>query len=60
MDKRNKKQQIEMIGDERVQNYYIRIEVPEGEVKNILDELAQAQNKIYECYNRLEDLGVSL
>lgn len=41
-----------------MQNYYIRIEVPEGEVKNILDELAQAQNKIYECYNRLEDLGV--
>jgi hypothetical protein len=41
-----------------MQNYGIRIEVPEGEVKKILDELTLAQNKIYECYNRLESLGV--
>ncbi|MBQ7516382.1 MAG: hypothetical protein IJS96_08880 [Schwartzia sp.] len=37
---------------------FIRIEVPEGEVKQILDELNKAQEKIYECYNRLEGLGV--
>lgn len=37
---------------------FIRIEVPEGEVKQILDELNKAQEKIHECYNRLERLGV--
>jgi hypothetical protein len=37
---------------------FIRIEVPEGEVKKILDELTEAQDKIYKCYDRLEELGV--
>jgi len=41
-----------------VRKYDIRIEVQEGEVKKILDELSSAQEKIFECYNRLEILGV--
>jgi hypothetical protein len=39
-------------------DYMIRIEIPEGEVKKILNELTEAQQKIYECYDRLNDLGV--
>lgn len=39
-------------------NFGIRIEVPEGEVKKILDELTEAQDKISECYSKLEKLGV--
>ena len=39
-------------------NFGIRIEVPEGEVKKILDELTEAQDKIRECYSKLERLGV--
>lgn len=38
--------------------YGIRIDVPEGEVKKILDELDKAQQTIYDCYSRLERLGV--
>jgi hypothetical protein len=41
-----------------MQNYGIRIEIPEGEVKKILNELTQAQEKIRECYTKLENLGV--
>jgi hypothetical protein len=41
-----------------MQKYGIRIEITENEVKNILDELTAAQQKIFECYQRLEDLGV--
>lgn len=39
-------------------NYGIHIEVPNGKVKEILDKLSDAQNKIYACYNELEQLGV--
>ncbi|MDN0033279.1 hypothetical protein QVN85_10225 [Oscillibacter valericigenes] len=39
-------------------NYAIRIEVPEGEVKEILDELTKAQKTIYDCYTRLERMGM--
>ena len=39
-------------------NYYTRIEVPEGEVKRIIDELTRAQQVISNCYDRLIDLGV--
>ena len=39
-------------------SHLVRIEIPEGEVKQILDELNEAQSKIYECYSRLQDLGV--
>lgn len=38
--------------------YGIRIEMPEGEVKSILDELTKAQETIHKCYRRLEELGV--
>lgn len=39
-------------------NYSIRIEVPEGEVSEILAELQEAQEQIGRCYNRLQLLGV--
>ncbi len=41
-----------------MQNYSIRISVPDGEVKRILDELTKAQETIYKCYNKLQELGV--
>lgn len=39
-------------------NYSIRIEVMDGEVREILKSLADAQEKIYKCYQRLQDIGV--
>lgn len=39
-------------------NYDIRIAVQEGELKNIFDELNNAQEVIYDCYNRLRSLGM--
>ena len=36
----------------------IMIEIPEGKIKEILDELDAAQHIIYECYCELERLGV--
>lgn len=36
----------------------IKIEVEDGELKKIFNELTAAQEKINECYNRLIDLGV--
>lgn len=39
-------------------NFLIRIEVPEGKVKEILDRLTAAQETIRDCYNELEDIGV--
>ena len=39
-------------------NYSIRIEVPEGKVKEILDRLTEAQETIYRCYDELNRLGV--
>ena len=36
----------------------IRIEVPDGRIKEILNELDAAQQKIFECYTELECLGV--
>ena len=39
-------------------NTFIRIEVRDGEVEKILRELSEAQEKIYECYNRLQEAGV--
>lgn len=38
--------------------YIIRIEIEEGEVKKILQELNEAQEKISQCYDRLIELGV--
>ena len=39
-------------------SYGIRIVVHDGELKQVLHELSAAQAKIYECYNKLEQLGV--
>ncbi len=38
--------------------YLMRIEIKQGEVERILNELHEAQEKIYECYSELENLGV--
>lgn len=39
-------------------NYSIRFEIPEGRVKELLGEMAQAQSVIRRCYRELESLGV--
>ena len=39
-------------------SYRIQIEVPEGEVKRLLDKITDAQDTIGECYQKLEELGV--
>ena len=36
----------------------IRIEIGEEELKAIFEELDEAQEKIYECYEKLINLGV--
>lgn len=36
----------------------IQIEVPEGRVKEILEQLTQAQETILNCYYELDRLGV--
>ena len=38
--------------------YTIRIEVKEGEIKEILDKLHDAQETICKCYSRLVEIGV--
>ncbi len=38
--------------------YMIGIEAPEGEIEKIMQEIDQAQEKIYECYSKLRDYGV--
>ncbi|MCI9174447.1 MAG: hypothetical protein HFH49_05780 [Lachnospiraceae bacterium] len=42
----------------KINNYSIRIEVTDGEVGEILKSLEDAQEKIYECYQRLQCIGV--
>lgn len=39
-------------------NYSIRIEIPEGEIKNIFDKMNEAQETIRKCYSELQMLGV--
>lgn len=39
-------------------NGLILIEIPEGEIKAIMDELDRAQDTICKCYSRLRELGV--
>lgn len=36
----------------------IRIEIPSGRIKEIMDELTAAQETIFRCYQELESLGV--
>lgn len=38
--------------------FVIQIEVPEGKVKALLDELTKAQETIRNCYYELDRLGV--
>lgn len=38
--------------------YAVRIEVPEGRIKKIMERMDKAQHEIYECYSELENLGV--
>ncbi|SCJ79216.1 Uncharacterised protein [uncultured Flavonifractor sp.] len=38
--------------------YSIRIEIQDGQVKEILERLNAAQETIYRCYQELQDLGV--
>jgi len=39
-------------------DYSIRIEVPEGKLKELLDRISDAQKVIYDCYSELEALGI--
>lgn len=41
-------------------SYVVRIEVPEGEVRTILEELEKAQRVILDCYGRHAELGAYL
>lgn len=36
----------------------IQIEVENGELEQILKELSEAQEKIYQCYSKLKAMGV--
>lgn len=38
--------------------YLIRVEIRDGEIEQILRELNEAQEKIYQCYSRLQEAGV--
>ena len=42
----------------KVNKFGIQIEVPEGRVKEILEQLTQAQETILNCYYELDRLGV--
>lgn len=43
---------------EGVNKYAIRIEVPDGKVRELLERLDAAQQEIYNCYRELDELGV--
>lgn len=38
--------------------YILKIAVKDGEIDKILKDLTKAQETIYQCYRRLEELGV--
>lgn len=38
--------------------YMAVISVPEGELDEIMEKLHEAQETIYQCYRRLESMGV--
>lgn len=42
----------------RVMDYFMHIEVSEGELKKTLDELMNAQETIRRCYHKLKAIGV--
>lgn len=39
-------------------NFLMHMEVPEGELQKIFEEIDQAQETIFQCYMRLQQLGV--
>ena len=45
-------------GGENMTSYVIGIEVPDGEINEILEELERAQETIYKCYSRLKCLDL--
>ncbi len=49
---------VALKGGNKMNNYGIQIEVPNGKVKEILDELTTAQETIRRCYDELQSLGV--
>lgn len=38
--------------------FIVKIAVKDGEIDKILKDLTKAQETIYQCYRRLEELGV--
>lgn len=42
----------------QVNGYLIRVEIQDGEIEQILRELNEAQEKIYQCYSRLQEAGM--
>ena len=54
----NRDQDPEQGRRKRMNKYFVEIEVPKGELEEIMEELARAQETIRACYKRLEDLGV--
>ncbi len=38
--------------------FVMTVSMPEGELEDIMKKLTEAQETIYECYARLEKLGV--
>lgn len=38
--------------------FVVTVSMPEGELEDIMKKLTEAQETIYECYSRLEKLGV--
>lgn len=47
-----------MNGGEKVRGHFIRIEIPQGRIKEIMDRLDKAQEEIQDCYCELARLGV--
>lgn len=43
---------------EEVNKYAIRIEIPDGKVRELLERSDAAQQEIYNCYRELDELGV--
>jgi len=39
-------------------DFVVHISVPDGELDEIMKRLNEAQETIYQCYSRLEKLGV--
>ena len=44
-------------GGEKMRSYDIRIKIPEGRIKEIMDKIDKAQETIYKCYDELVLLG---